>query len=89
MGAGGSDQTTMSDHDARVPDQHGSAHEVGAAYGSTTDHGEGHGDDDHAHDGEPLGPVDWTMWGVGVIGVVLALVISAAFVVATGFAFNA
>lgn len=79
MGAGGSDHTTMSDHDAHVPDPHGSA----------TDHGDDHGHDDHGHDDDTLGAVDWTMWGVGVIGVVFAIVIAAAFVAATGFAFNA
>ncbi|MDP2349685.1 MAG: hypothetical protein Q8M74_00835 [Chloroflexota bacterium] len=48
-----------------------------------------HGDD-HAHGGgDALGPIDWTMWGVGVLGVVAALVIVAGFALATNFSFIA
>lgn len=89
MGAGGGDHTTMSDHDAHVPDPHGSVREVAGAHGSTADHGDGHGHDDHAHGSDALGPVDWTMWGVGAVGVLIAIAVAAAFVMATGFAFNA
>jgi hypothetical protein len=78
----------MSDtHGTQVPDQHGTAHGAPAAHGSPAGHGDGHGDDGHG--GPTLGPIDWRMWGVGVIGVVAALVVAAGFVVATGFAFNA
>ena len=40
------------------------------------DHGEAETHDDHAHAGEDmdLGPVDWTAWGVGALGVALGLV---------------
>jgi hypothetical protein len=65
-----------------VPDQHGSAH---AAAGSDDD---GHGHDAHGG-GEALGPIDWRMWGVGLLGVVAALIVTAGFVVATGFVFTA
>ena len=73
----------MSDtHGTHVPDQHG-------APGAAAD---GHGDGGHGHDargGDALGPIDWRMWGVGVLGVIAALIVTAGFVVATGFAFNA
>ena len=48
-----------------------------------------HGHDDHANGGMGLGPFDYRMWAVGIVGVVAALVITAAFVAATGFQFNA
>ena len=38
------------------------------------DHGEDHGHDDHAHDEEALGPVDVTLWGAFVLGILLGLV---------------
>ena len=74
-----------------MSDTHGTgpAH-VAGAHGSVDDHGAGsHGDDDHGHAGDTLGPIDWPMWGVGVLGVVLALAVVAGFVLATGFSFGA
>lgn len=41
----------------------------------TGDHGEDHGHDDHGHAEAALGPVDWTAWGAGLLGIVLGLVI--------------
>jgi hypothetical protein len=66
----------MSDHDAsaHVPDP---AHHA-------DDHDAGH--DDH-HEADALGPIDWRMWGVGVLGVVAALAVVAAWVLATSFVF--
>jgi hypothetical protein len=75
MGAGGTEDTTMSDTD------HGGH---GAAAPAT-----GHGHDAHGHEEAALGPIDWRMWGVGLAGVIAALVIVAGFVTATNFAFNA
>jgi len=49
----------------------------------------GHGHDAHGHEADSLGPVDVRMWSAGLLGVVAALLIVAAFVAATGFAFNA
>jgi hypothetical protein len=40
--------------------------------------------DDHAHMGEPLGPIDATAWAVGVLGVVLGLVVALCFAAAVG-----
>lgn len=71
----------MSDtHEAHVPDQHGDDH------GQDTD---GRAQDAHGHDDQGLGPIDWTMWGAGVLGAGAALIVTAGFVVATRFAFNA
>lgn len=69
----------MSDtHDTNVHDQHGSTHAAA----------DGQGNDAHGG-GEALGPIGWTMWGVGVVGVVAALLVVAGFVLATGFVFGA
>jgi hypothetical protein len=72
-----------------VPDVHGTSTAVEGVHGSPDDHGDGHGHDDHAHASETLGPIDWTMWGVGILGVVLALAVVAGMVLATGFSFSA
>lgn len=72
-----------------VPDEHGASHAVDGVHGSTADHGDGHGHDDHGHPTQALGPIDWPMWGVGVLGVVVGLIVTAGLAVATGFAFNA
>jgi hypothetical protein len=85
---------THDDHQTRaaathVPDEHGTSDVVVGAHGSTADHGEEHGHDDRAHAGDALGPIDWTMWAVGVVGVVVALIVTAGLALATGFAFNA
>ena len=86
----------MSDaHDTHAPDQHGSSHAVAGDHGTEADngdgeagHGGGHGHDAHGG-GAALGPIDWTMWGVGVLGVAAALLVVAGFVVATSFSFTA
>jgi hypothetical protein len=63
-----------------------SDHDTPAMHHADT-HDAGH--DEHGHDAGMLGPVDWAMWGAGLLGVIVAVVTVAAFVVATGFAFNA
>jgi hypothetical protein len=47
------------------------------------DHGETHGHDDHAHSEAELGPIDVAAWGAGVLGIGIAVVIAACFVLAT------
>ena len=76
-------------HAAHVPDTHGTSHAVEGTHGSLADHGDDHGHDDHGHAADALGPIDWPMWGVGVLGVALALVMTACLVLATGFSFSA
>ena len=68
-----------------IRDEHGTSHAVEGSHGSATDHGGDHGHDDHAHTGEALGPIDWPMWGVGVLGVIVALIVTAGLVAASGF----
>lgn len=51
---------------------------------STSDHGDEHGHDDHAHAEEPLGPIDVFAWGAGALGIAIGLGIVAFFAVATG-----
>jgi hypothetical protein len=72
-------------HGAEVPDQHGASHAVEGEHGSVDDHGGDHGHDDHGHAAEALGPIDWPMWGVGVLGVVVAIIVTAGLVAASGF----
>ena len=73
MPAGGTKQTPMTDHDATP------AHDA-----DQPDDGHAGGHGDH-HNGGTLGPIDWKMWGVGVVGFVAALLVLAAFMVATGY----
>jgi hypothetical protein len=80
MGAGGSDHATMSDHDT-----HSAADHVTAQAGAG--HGDAHGE--HGHAADTLGPIDVRMWGVGIVGVIVALVVAAGFVAATSFVFGA
>lgn len=83
-----SDQHAPSSAD-QVPDVHGTSRAVEGAHGSTADHGDDHGHDDHGHESMGLGPIDWQMWAVGVLGVAVGVVVTAGFVIATGFQFNA
>ena len=58
-------------------------HAGAVAHHTTDDHGEDHGHDDHAHEEEPLGPIDVRAWGAGILGMVLGLAMTACFVLAT------
>ena len=50
------------------------------------DHGEDHGHDDHGHgDGEALGPVDVTAWGLGALGIVAGLVVAVLMAASVGW----
>lgn len=77
MGTGGQTTDAMSDTDnsAHGADAHGTGHDAG------------HGQDEHGHAVDTLGPIDWTMWFVGLIGVVMAIVVAAGFATASGFNF--
>ena len=45
-------------------------------HGSTDDHGDDGGHDDHAHgDAMALGPIDAPRWGAAALGVLLGLVV--------------
>ena len=71
-----------------VPDPHDMS-VVAGAHGSNDDHGGDHGHDDHGHVAAGLGPTDWRMWIVGAAGVVVGVIVTAGFVVATNFSFSA
>ena len=51
-------------------------------HGAVDDHGETHGHDDHAHEDMELGPIDRLAWGMGALGIMLGLVVAAAFLAA-------
>lgn len=59
-----------------------------AAHGAPAD-AAGHGHDDHGHAADTLGPIDWKMWGAGLLGLIAAAAVAAGVVLATGFRFNA
>jgi hypothetical protein len=82
---------TPESHDERdhVPDAHGASSVVEGPHGSADDHGGDHGHDDHGHAQTALGPIDWRMWIVGVAGLLVGVIVTAGFVIATNFAFNA
>jgi len=65
-------------HDLDAP-----GHADAVAHHATDDHGGDHGQDDHAHAEEPLGPIDIAAWAAGALGVAIGIVIAACFVVAT------
>ena len=53
-------------------------------HGAADDHGADHGHDDHAeHGAAELGPIDRTAWAMGALGILLGLVIAAAFLAAS------
>ncbi len=58
-------------------------HAGATAHHATDDHGDDHGHDDHAHGDVALGSIDWFAWGAGLLGIVLGLVMTLAFVMAT------
>ena len=68
----------MTSHDTDAP-----GHDGAVAHHEITDHGDEHGHDDHAHDEEPLGPIDIAAWGAGVLGIALGAVIAVCFMLAT------
>lgn len=39
--------------------------------------------DDHAHAGGVLGPLDWAAWGAALLGVAIGLVMTFCFILAT------
>jgi len=66
-------------HDSDAPD-----HDGAVAHHETTDHGDDHGHDDHAHAEEPLGPINFAAWGAGVLGVIAGVIVAACFALGTG-----
>jgi hypothetical protein len=56
-------------------------HDAHDDHGPDAGHG-GHGD---GHGGPALGPIDWTAYGAGLVGVTLGLVVAAVLAVTTGY----
>ena len=54
--------------------------------GDHGDHGEsdGHADYGHGAEREPLGPIDWPMWGLGALGVVIGVAVAGAMALSIG-----
>jgi hypothetical protein len=74
-----SHEMTTDRHDNDLP-----GHDGAVAHHATDDHGEDHGHDDHAHDAtDPLGPIVAFVWGAGILGVGLGLVVALAFALST------
>ena len=67
-------------HDPHA-DPHAGESMVGP-HGDSMDHGDAHGHDDHAHASTDLGPIDRTAWAMGALGIMLGLVVAAAFLAA-------
>jgi hypothetical protein len=68
------DVTTSADQHATDAPGHAGA----VAHHETGDHGH----DDQAHGEEPIGPIDIAAWGAGALGLLVAIVIAACFVLA-------
>jgi hypothetical protein len=41
-------------------------------------------DDDHGHDGDALGPIDWGKWAFAIVGAIGGVIVLAFFFVALG-----
>jgi hypothetical protein len=69
---------TSMPHDGDAP-----GHDGAVGHHETTDHGDDHGHDDHAHAEEALGPIDVAAWGAGLLGVIAGLIVAVCFMLAT------
>ena len=78
----------MSTTDAHGPAEAADATETHDEPHGGAGHGGGHGasggHDDPHHGEEPLGPIDVTIWGLGVLGVLLGGVVAVLMAMSTG-----
>ena len=73
-----------------TPESHSEKDHAPDGHGAASGHDDGaHGHDEHGHGGMALGPIAWRMWAAGIAGLAVAVIIVAAFVVATAFSFTA
>jgi ABC-type Zn2+ transport system substrate-binding protein/surface adhesin len=73
-------------HALMSTDQHADdvpGHAGADAHHEITDHGDDHGHDDHAHEEEALGPINWAAWGAGALGIAIGVAIAFCFALAT------
>jgi hypothetical protein len=83
------DEQPMTDPQG-TPESHSEADHAPDTHGAAAGHADGaHSHDAHMHGGMALGPVDVRMYAVGLLGLLLALIVTAGFVAATSFQFNA
>jgi hypothetical protein len=66
---------------------HGTPESVDPHVADADHHADAHDTGHDHHDADAIGPIDWRMWAAGALGTVAAVVVIAAAVVATGFAF--
>lgn len=59
-------------------DPHAGESMIGS-HGTTEDHGDAHGHDDHGRGSAALGPLDVRTWAMAVLGILLGLVVAIAF----------
>ncbi len=69
--------------DPHATDAPGHPAAAGGDHHDPADHGDDHGHDDHGHAEAPLGPVDVAVWGAGILGLAIAVVVAACFALAT------
>jgi hypothetical protein len=78
----------VSTTDTHGPDAAATATETHDEPHGSAGHGGGHGasggDGDHHAGEEPLGPIDVTMWGLGVLGVILGGVVAVLMAMSVG-----
>jgi len=68
---------------ASTPDSH-DEHPADEPHGAR-DHGNdgGHGDDANVE--QPLGPIDWATWTVGIVSAAIGVLIALGFAISTGY----
>jgi hypothetical protein len=74
----------VSTTDAHGPDAAATATETHDEPHGSAAHGASGGHDEHGHGEEPLGPIDLTMWGLGVLGVVLGALVAVLMAMSVG-----
>ena len=68
-----------------TPESHSEKDHAPDGHDTAAGHDDGaHGHDEHGHGGMSLGPIDWKMWGAGIVGVVFAVIVTAAFLASAG-----
>ncbi len=68
---------------AQAHDDHAaSGHDAGMAGGEHGHQADAHGEDDHGHGGEPLGPLDLRAWGAAILGTASGLLVAGVLYVA-------
>ena len=67
---------------AAPPAGEGAGHESGQ---DSAGHDGEHGHAEHGHGGEALGPIEWSQWAAGLVGVAAGAIVAVAFALSTGY----